>query len=232
MMITRRLFTGFASAWVAGTPFAAMAKAVGRGRGRGADFVLESLEWTADLGATWGQELVRQGDELLFRVEVLNDGNTGSAAIIEVDFSVDGVIIGSVEIGPFARGEKQIVQTADPYRASNAGTYAVAAMADRENHVGERREDNNRIATQLTVEGVDITAVDDTAATAVETPIIINVLANDHVTGDATLRLSSVQSPTDMNGTAEITPDGLAVLYTPAPGFQGDDRFTYEVVAT
>lgn len=66
--------------------------------------------------------------------------------------------------------------------------------------------------------------VDDVATTTVNTPISINVLANDsdEDPGD-TLSIASITQP--MSGAAAI--NGSAITYTPNPGFIGIDTFTY-----
>jgi hypothetical protein len=66
-------------------------------------------------------------------------------------------------------------------------------------------------------------AVNDVATTTEETPVTIDVLANDSdVDGDA-LTVSSVSVPG--NGTVVI--GGINVSYTPNAGFVGTDTFTY-----
>lgn len=80
----------------------------------------------------------------------------------------------------------------------------------------------------ITINGVNDqpVALADTADTPEDTPRHINVLGND-VDPDAsdTLTLTAVIIPT--NGTAAI--DGMTVLYTPQPDFNGTDVFSYTV---
>ncbi len=69
-------------------------------------------------------------------------------------------------------------------------------------------------------------AVNDTVTTDENTPISINVLANDtDPEGDA-LQISGVATPT--NGTAVLTGAGV-VTYTPATNFSGVDAFEYTI---
>ena len=68
-------------------------------------------------------------------------------------------------------------------------------------------------------------AVDDAATTAFATPVTIAVLANDADPDGDTLSISAVTPPA--NGTAAIS--GNAIVYTPAAGFAGIDRFTYSI---
>jgi gliding motility-associated-like protein len=81
----------------------------------------------------------------------------------------------------------------------------------------------------------DIDANDDTASTPKDTPVDVDVLANDTgIPADGTL---AVTQPTD--GMVAIddngTPDDITddhVTYTPDPGFIGEDTFTYTVCDT
>ncbi|MGH2532135.1 MAG: Ig-like domain-containing protein, partial [Thermomicrobiales bacterium] len=66
-------------------------------------------------------------------------------------------------------------------------------------------------------------AVDDTATTPQDTPVEINVLAND--SGDG-IETTDVSEPA--NGAATENPSGT-ITYTPDAGFTGTDTFTYEI---
>jgi hypothetical protein len=72
--------------------------------------------------------------------------------------------------------------------------------------------------------------------TAQTPPYRLEVLANDTANNldpaDNALTVSFVQSPTAQGGTAEIAPDGKAVLYTPPDGYLGTDTLTYKAKAT
>ncbi len=90
-----------------------------------------------------------------------------------------------------------------------------------------------RIGT-LTVAGRNVTitqdaapiANNDSATTDEDTPVNINVLANDVEPDGDTLTVSSVTQGT--NGTVSINPD-KTVNYAPAQDFFGSDSFTYTV---
>ncbi|WP_428276379.1 Ig-like domain-containing protein [Candidatus Palauibacter sp.] len=70
-------------------------------------------------------------------------------------------------------------------------------------------------------------AMADTAATAEDEPVVIDVLANDtDVEGDA-LTVASVTEPG--HGTARIAAGGGGVEYAPGADYHGPDRFTYTV---
>ncbi|MFQ5648617.1 MAG: Ig-like domain-containing protein [bacterium] len=72
-------------------------------------------------------------------------------------------------------------------------------------------------------------ASNDAATTNEETPVVINVTANDH-DADGTLDLATV-TLVDLpnNGTAEVNVLTGAIRYTPATNFSGSDSFTYTV---
>ena len=66
---------------------------------------------------------------------------------------------------------------------------------------------------------------DGPIATNVNTPVAIPVLANDvEVDGDA-LTIEAVTQ----GSMGTVAPDGASVVYTPNPGFQGPDMFTYTI---
>lgn len=68
-------------------------------------------------------------------------------------------------------------------------------------------------------------AVDDEATTSEDTPIAISVLPNDSDPDGDALDVQSVTNPN--HGTA--VPSGNSIVYTPDPGFDGADEFTYTV---
>ena len=90
-----------------------------------------------------------------------------------------------------------------------------------------------RVGT-LTVAGRNVTitqdagpiANNDTATTDEDTPVNINVLANDSDSDGDTLNVVSVTQ--GANGTVSINPD-KTVRYAPAANFFGSDSFTYTV---
>ncbi len=76
-------------------------------------------------------------------------------------------------------------------------------------------------------------AVDDSAATAFETPAEIDVLGNDSDLDEDPLEITEVTQGAngsvviDDKGTADTSDD--TVVYTPDEGFEGEDSFTYTV---
>ncbi|MFB3079786.1 MAG: S8 family serine peptidase, partial [Lysobacterales bacterium] len=74
---------------------------------------------------------------------------------------------------------------------------------------------------------IDPTAVDDGSVTNEDTPVLIDVLANDSDSDGGTLAVNSTTTPA--NGSVAINA-GLTVTYTPNADFNGADSFTYTVI--
>ncbi|MEX0312448.1 MAG: beta strand repeat-containing protein, partial [Tateyamaria sp.] len=72
----------------------------------------------------------------------------------------------------------------------------------------------------------DVAAADDTAATAEDTAVVINVLANDSDADGDAMVVHRVDQPA--NGSAEVLPDGT-IRYTPVANFSGTETITYYV---
>jgi VCBS repeat-containing protein len=87
-----------------------------------------------------------------------------------------------------------------------------------------------RSADTGTISGVlsgDPVAANDSATTPEDTPVTINVTANDTDPNGDTLGVIAVTQGT--KGTVTFTPAGSTVTYTPNPNATGSDSFTYEV---
>ena len=73
-------------------------------------------------------------------------------------------------------------------------------------------------------------AVNDMAETPVNTPIEIDVLANDNDPfGGTMIIITDFDEETQFNGTVELNEDGTALIYTPEETFVGVDVFTYVI---
>ena len=81
----------------------------------------------------------------------------------------------------------------------------------------------------LAVSGANLVpvAVNDTATTAEDTPVDIDVVLNDSDPDGNGLTVVSVTVPT--SGTAVISNPDCCVLYTPNPDFNGMDQFDYTI---
>lgn len=73
-------------------------------------------------------------------------------------------------------------------------------------------------------------AVNDTASTPEDTPVLIPVLANDLVSSTRTLTPSLLATTTTQGGTVELSAG--QVRYSPRANFCGTDTFTYRVTDT
>ncbi len=94
--------------------------------------------------------------------------------------------------------------------------------------------DPDQATVTITVENVndDPVARDDVATVAEDSvDNRIDVLANDDdgVDEGETLTVVDVMTPAGFRGSASVSPDGLAVLYTPAPDFFGNETFEYRI---
>jgi uncharacterized repeat protein (TIGR01451 family) len=88
----------------------------------------------------------------------------------------------------------------------------------------------------VTIVNTPPTAVDDPTATPTDTPLAVDVLANDSDANGHLLAITSVQNPTDQGGSAGTDENGTPgdssddfVSYNPPPGFSGIDTFTYVI---
>ena len=89
--------------------------------------------------------------------------------------------------------------------------------------------DSNVATVTVTVTGAanqPPVAMDDSATTSEDTPVTIQVLANDDDPDEDQLSISNLTQPE--NGSADLQQNGVPyVLYTPNEGFSGTDTFTY-----
>ena len=238
-MIDRRKFAASLGALALLAPTQALARHRRRRRSRSgaADLAVETIQWNE--GGSWHNDSVLEGSDVLFRATIRNRGQTATPpnVTIRVDFRVNGEIVSwsnSYSNG-LALGET-IALEADGGLNDNEcwdetipGDYSIQATVDSQNRITESNEGNNNFSTSLVVESSEsvLMVSDDTVSTQKNTQVNIDVLGND----DGSLRLTSVQSPTDRGGTAVIASDGRTIVYTPPSEFEGTDGFAYEVTS-
>ena len=101
----------------------------------------------------------------------------------------------------------------------NGGVYTVTVTADDGN--------GGTVSTAFTYTVINPapTAVNDSASTDEDTPVIINVLANDNDPDGDDLTVTVGSAP---NGTVVINADGT-ITYTPNQDFNGTDTITYTI---
>ena len=75
-----------------------------------------------------------------------------------------------------------------------------------------------------------VTANDDTAVAQVNTPVSIDVLANDTINGVPAPAVTPTLVTAPENGEAEW--DGAEFVYTPGPDYCGPDSFEYEIASS
>jgi hypothetical protein len=155
------------------------------------------------------------------------DENDGTASIAA---SLGGSEIGSIQLadeggGGGAGDALRLEQTIASNRALSPGDELTLTGTPEGNEFA--RIDYvkfvlNELANQAPV------ADDDSGATAINTPLDINVLANDNDPDDDSLTVSEVDTTTDQGGTVVILENGT-LRYSPANDFEGEDSFTYTV---
>ena len=141
----------------------------------------------------------------------------------DTDGDGDTLTVSSVTQG--AAGSVQI-------NADNTVTYtpdAGAAGTDSFTYIitdGNGGQETANVTVTIEAENESPLAVDDTASTAGETAVTIDVLANDTDGDGDTLTVSSVTQGTA--GSVQINTDNT-VTYTPDAGAAGTDSFTYTI---
>lgn len=246
-MITRREFStnvvATASVAAAG-PMALAAPRFGHAQSarRQCDLIVEALQWSSDGGLTWGNDPVDEGAAVRFRAVIRNAGTASAPTnkIIRTSFKIDGAEVAFNDLmGGLAEGQAVTVLGDDGvtgdglWFAMPPGALAVMATTDSQNTVRESQESNNSLGSTIQVLEAPPVAVmqDDVASTPTDTPVVIDVMANDTPPEGMELLVSFVESPTAMGGVATIAAGQKLVEYAPPAGFEGEDTFRYEVTA-
>ncbi|RUS59290.1 tandem-95 repeat protein [Pseudorhodobacter sp. E13] len=72
-------------------------------------------------------------------------------------------------------------------------------------------------------------AVDDEDVTAINTPVTLDIIANDTDVDNTNPELAIAGTPTSAQGTVEVGPDGRSITFTPNAGFTGVATINYTV---
>ena len=144
------------------------------------------------------------------------DGNLNPTSVSVVSNPSDG----SASVG----GNGQITYTPNPsFTGNDTFTYQIC---DTNNACASAD-----VTVTVTATNAPPTPADDTATTPQNTPVTINVAAND-TDPDGNLNptsVSVVSNPSD--GSASVGGNGQ-ITYTPNPSFTGNDTFTYQICDT
>ena len=109
--------------------------------------------------------------------------------------------------------------TYSPYRDFNGSDTITYTVADPDGNTS-----TSTVAVTITPYNDAPIAEDDYAQTALDTPVVIDVLSNDNdLDGDV---LTIVGTPTSADGTVVVNPDGT-LTFTPTAGFTGDAVIHY-----
>jgi gliding motility-associated-like protein len=111
----------------------------------------------------------------------------------------------------------------------NGGAYQASgtfSSLSNGNYIVNAKDQNNCIfpvPVQIAISGI-LVATNDTTSTPMDTPVSGNVMTNDRGLCDPPVTVTS--STAAQHGSVVIAPNGSAT-YTPAPGYIGNDFFTY-----
>jgi hypothetical protein len=157
------------------------------------------------------------------------DSDACAAAVFDLSSSVPGGWTGSFDtdvltVAPGASASAQLTVASAPTAADGFSDIVVTATNSAE--PGYTGSATVTYVVSAASGNEAPTPADDQAATAIDTEVTLNVLANDTDPDGDPLFISQV-SP-GANGAVQINPDGT-VTYQPAPLFKGTDVFQYTV---
>lgn len=127
-------------------------------------------------------------------------------------------------LSPGASNATTLVVTSSASAAN--GFYDITATAERSGDPNSTASGTASYVVEAALENQPPLAADDSASTAANTPIEIDVLANDMDPDGDPLLVTSVGNGS--KGTVNFSAEGL-VVYTPAPKAKGNDNFSYSV---
>ncbi|MFQ3787609.1 retention module-containing protein [Halomonas sp. A29] len=158
-----------------------------------------------------------------FNIDTGNDG-LASLVINGVNVTAGGTVTGShgsLVVTPGSGGSYSWTYTlSGPTSGDTTSDSFTLVVTD---------SDGSTATDSFTVDIVDDVPVarDDTASTGEDTPVTVNVMANDTGGADgATLTAASLRNPSQ--GTLSFAANGQ-VTFTPAPGFEGDAVIDYTI---
>jgi Ca2+-binding RTX toxin-like protein len=124
------------------------------------------------------------------------------------------------EHGTAAVSEDAVVYLADAdFSGTDSFDYTVAD--------GNGNSDTAGVTVTVTPANDDPDAEDDSASVAEDESVTVAVASNDEDADGDGLRVADVDEPE--HGTASASADGKAIVYVPAPDYNGSDSFGYEI---
>jgi uncharacterized repeat protein (TIGR01451 family) len=179
---------------------------------------------------------VMPGSPLTYTLTVYNDGPSGAYDVVLTDTLPTEVQFDSAtppftfiwprtvvwDLDAIGAGDSQLRSVAVTVRSSAHGVMTNTAAVSTTSV--DRDPSDNEVEEPTTV-NIPPVAIDDTATTAISTPLTITVTANDYDPDGDFFWVDSVGAP--LTGTASVSPT-TSVVYTPTGSF-GTDVFTYTV---
>ena len=140
------------------------------------------------------------------------------------DSDIDGLVLSVIEITQPSHGlavinPDQRTLTYTPAANYNGADFFLYTISD-----GAGGTDQATVNIAVTSVNDPPVAVQDSAATAEDTPVTIPVLANDTDPENDALSVTGFSEPS--HGAAVVNPDGT-ITYSPASNYSGSDSFTY-----
>jgi phosphodiesterase/alkaline phosphatase D-like protein len=199
--------------------------------------------FTYVLGGAAGQGLTAQTDGSLVRVTVVvgkvaDDAVAAEdAAVTQENLPVDVDVLVNDSVASGSATLLGIQQTPAHGQVTINPDHTVRYTPNRYFHgtdsftysMGNAGQGFDTTQVTVTVQAVNQApvAVGDHAVGAPGSPVSIDVLANDSDVEDAHLQVTAVTQ--GEHGQVEIAAGGGSVVYTPADGFSGEDRFIYTI---
>jgi VCBS repeat-containing protein len=144
--------------------------------------------------------------------------------VLENDSDPDGDTLSAVKVSDPAHGELVLRENGAFSYRPDPGYVGEDSFIYRASD-GKLQSTDTLVKITIQLEDQLPAAVDDRVETQEDTPISIDVLANDRGLGDTPIRILSVSSPP--HGATSI--EGTQVVYTPDLNYFGEDSFTYTI---
>lgn len=145
--------------------------------------------------------------------------------VLDNDTDVDGDVLTVTAVTTPTHGLVTVNPDGSITYTPDADTFGVDSFTYTAGD-GHGSMDTATVVVTVTAVNDPPVAVDDEIATAEETPVTVDVLANDSDVDGDTLTLVGVSQPE--HGSVTINPDNT-LTYTPTLNFSGSDSFTYTV---